>query len=99
MRSTRSFADIRRILMLAAAAAIVTAMVGVFGASPAFAAHDSAQPSGNSEQCQELGFYAADEDRPDQANAPQDAGQPDEDKGTNQAAEQSPAVENGSCES
>lgn len=99
MEFIKSLADIRRILLLAAAAAIVMATVVAFSASPAFAAHDSAQPPGNSDQCQELGFYAADEKRPDQANTPQDAGQPDDDKGTNRAADQSAAVQNGSCSS
>lgn len=96
MRSIGSFLDMRR-LVLFAAAAVMTVMMATFIASPAFGAHDSAQPPGNPDQCQELGFYAADEKRPDQANTPQDAGQPGAEKGTNRAAGQSAAVQNGAC--
>lgn len=98
MKFMRSVEDTRRTLLVTAAAATTAAMVAL-SASPAFAAHDSAQPPGNSGQCQELGFYAASEKRPDQANVPQDAGQPGPDKGTNRAANQSAAVQNGACPS
>lgn len=81
----------KRLAGLTSAAALMMSL----GAPAAFAAHDSAQPPGNPDQCQEVGFYAADEKRPEQANAPQDAGQ----NGTNRAADRSPAVQNGACSS
>jgi len=85
-----------RVHIHAKRAAVLTcvAALGLGTAAPvALGAHDSAQP-GNG-KCQELGFYAADEKRPEQSNAPQDAGQ----NGTNRAADRSPTVRNGACPS
>lgn len=62
-------------------------------APSAFAAHNNASPPGNPGQCQETGGYAADEKRPANAGADDDAGQ----KGQNVAVSKSPAIGAGRC--